>query len=170
MAYAAGGDVGSTQTKAVVVDEDRNIVGRALVDTGAQAYMPIVGDEVFSGGGFDVIFDCVGTATSIPQSLRYASPRAEVILLGCAAEIKKLDLTLIWARELNVKGFVGYGAESWDSRTLHTFDVTLERMVADGEQLKGMVTHVFPLAQYKDALRAAYNHRTSKAVKVALQP
>jgi predicted CoA-substrate-specific enzyme activase len=35
MAYAAGVDVGSTQTKAVIVDEDRNIVGRSLLDTGA---------------------------------------------------------------------------------------------------------------------------------------
>lgn len=35
MAYAAGVDVGSTQTKAVVVDEGRRIVGRALIDTGA---------------------------------------------------------------------------------------------------------------------------------------
>ncbi len=35
MAYAAGVDVGSTQTKAVIIDEDRQIVGRALIDTGA---------------------------------------------------------------------------------------------------------------------------------------
>jgi predicted CoA-substrate-specific enzyme activase len=35
MAYAAGVDVGSTQTKAVLVDEDRRIVGRALTETGA---------------------------------------------------------------------------------------------------------------------------------------
>jgi predicted CoA-substrate-specific enzyme activase len=35
MAYAAGVDVGSTQTKAVVIDEARRIVARALVDTGA---------------------------------------------------------------------------------------------------------------------------------------
>ncbi len=35
MAFAAGVDVGSTQTKAVVVDEHRKIVGRALLDTGA---------------------------------------------------------------------------------------------------------------------------------------
>ena len=35
MAYAAGVDVGSTQTKAVVIDESRHIVGRALRDTGA---------------------------------------------------------------------------------------------------------------------------------------
>ena len=35
MAYAAGVDVGSTQTKAVVINEEGVIVGRALVDTGA---------------------------------------------------------------------------------------------------------------------------------------
>ncbi len=35
MAYAAGVDVGSTQTKAVVINEKREIVGRSLMDTGA---------------------------------------------------------------------------------------------------------------------------------------
>ncbi|HVO34876.1 MAG TPA: acyl-CoA dehydratase activase [Gemmatimonadales bacterium] len=35
MAYAAGVDVGSTQTKAVIVDERRTIVARALTMTGA---------------------------------------------------------------------------------------------------------------------------------------
>ena len=35
MAYAAGVDVGSTQTKAVVIDEAGTIVGRSLNDTGA---------------------------------------------------------------------------------------------------------------------------------------
>ncbi|UCH61164.1 MAG: 2-hydroxyglutaryl-CoA dehydratase [Anaerolineales bacterium] len=35
MAYAAGVDVGSTQTKAVIVDEHGRIISRALIDTGA---------------------------------------------------------------------------------------------------------------------------------------
>lgn len=35
MAYAVGVDVGSTQTKAVIINEEREIVGRSLVDTGA---------------------------------------------------------------------------------------------------------------------------------------
>jgi (R)-2-hydroxyacyl-CoA dehydratese activating ATPase len=35
MIYAAGVDVGSTQTKAVVLDEGRRIAGRALISTGA---------------------------------------------------------------------------------------------------------------------------------------
>lgn len=35
MSYSAGVDVGSTQTKAIVINEAREIVGRALIDTGA---------------------------------------------------------------------------------------------------------------------------------------
>ncbi len=35
MAFAAGVDVGSTQTKAVVIDDAERIVGRALISTGA---------------------------------------------------------------------------------------------------------------------------------------
>jgi predicted CoA-substrate-specific enzyme activase len=35
MAYAAGVDVGSTQTKAVIIDEGRAIISRSLTDTGA---------------------------------------------------------------------------------------------------------------------------------------
>jgi activator of 2-hydroxyglutaryl-CoA dehydratase len=35
MIYAGGVDVGSTQTKAVVIDADGGIVGRSLIDTGA---------------------------------------------------------------------------------------------------------------------------------------
>ena len=35
MRYAGGVDVGSTQTKAILIDEDRGIVGRALIMTGA---------------------------------------------------------------------------------------------------------------------------------------
>ena len=35
MKHAGGVDVGSTQTKAVIINENRKIVGRALIDTGA---------------------------------------------------------------------------------------------------------------------------------------
>ena len=39
MAYAAGVDVGSTQTKAIVIDEMKRVVGRALIDTGSNVIL-----------------------------------------------------------------------------------------------------------------------------------
>ncbi|MCZ6752695.1 MAG: hypothetical protein O7E51_12825, partial [Acidobacteria bacterium] len=35
MIYGAGVDVGSTQTKAIILSEDRKIVARSLINTGA---------------------------------------------------------------------------------------------------------------------------------------
>jgi len=142
----------------------------ALVQTGAMAYQPLVGQEVYSGGGFNRIFDCVGNATSIGQALRYAAPRAAVVLLGCAAEVHRLDLSLLWARELDVRGFVCYGMERWRGRTQHTMEIVHDLILESGAPLDQLVTHVFPLKEFRHALSAASNHRRSGAVKVVLTP
>lgn len=143
---------------------------QALVDTGAMAYMPIVGDEVYAGGGFALIFDCVGSGETVKQSLRYASPRGRIVMLGCAAEISKLDLTFTWARELNVKGYVGYGMEEWRGERAHTFQITHDLLLDTGTVVDSMVTHVFPLEQYQNALSAAANRRKTGSIKVLLDP
>ncbi len=143
---------------------------QALVDTGAHAYMPVVGPEVYSGGGFPVIFDCVGSRSSLAQSFGFGAARGRIVVLGCAGQLRKLDLTFLWAKELQVQGYVGYGVEGGRGQGRHTFDITLERMRDDPGALAEIVTHIFPLAQYREALVAALDHRRSGAVKVALQP
>lgn len=143
---------------------------QALVERGAQAYMPIIGDEVYSGGGFPLIFDCVGSAETVKQALRYAAPRGKIVMLGCAAEIKKLDLTFVWAREIRIQGYVCYGDEEWRGARRHTFEVTHDLLLETGAPLERLVTHVYPLAQYRDALSAAHNRRRSGSIKILLDP
>jgi len=55
MAYAAGVDVGSTQTKAVIVDEEGTIVARSLTDTGANVIRAAESafEEALNAGGLD---------------------------------------------------------------------------------------------------------------------
>lgn len=147
-------------------DEARQV----LVDTGAMAYQPLAGPEVYSGGGFPVIYDCVGSRSSLEQSMLYATPRGRIVVLGCSAQIRKLDLTFLWARELEVKGFLGYGRETWDGRSLHTFEITRELLLRKPLPVERFVTHVFPLEEYRDAVKAAGNRRRSGAMKVVLKP
>jgi predicted CoA-substrate-specific enzyme activase len=47
MAYAGGVDVGSTQTKAIIVNDSGEIVGRALIDTGANVV--VAAQNAFAG-------------------------------------------------------------------------------------------------------------------------
>jgi threonine dehydrogenase-like Zn-dependent dehydrogenase len=71
---------------------------------------------------------------------------------------------------LDVKGFVGYGRERWRDGYAHTFQITHDLLVETGAPLSEMVTHVFPLGQYKDALSAAANRRKTGSIKVLLDP
>ena len=91
-------------------------------------------------------------------------------MLGCAAEIPKLDLTFVWAKELEIKGYVCYGEEEWEGQKRHTFAITHDLLLETGAPVERMVTHVFPLEQYRDALSAAANRRRSGSVKVLLDP
>jgi threonine dehydrogenase-like Zn-dependent dehydrogenase len=142
----------------------------ALIATGAMAYQPILGDEVFSGGGFPVIFDCVGNAGSLKQALRWTAPRGTLVMLGCAAELPRLDLTFLWARELKVCGFVGHAWEMWQGERRHSFEITHELLRHHGREVGRLVTHTFPLAEYREAFDVASNHRKSGAMKVVLTP
>jgi threonine dehydrogenase-like Zn-dependent dehydrogenase len=134
------------------------------------AYQPLMGPEVYAGGGFPLIFDCVGSEGSLSQALRFGAPRGRVVLLGCAGELRKLDLTFVWARELELQGFLGYGEEAWRGEAMHTFRVTRQLLRETRTPVQAMVTHVFPLEQYRDALSAAANHGRSEAIKVVLEP
>ncbi len=69
-----------------------------------------------------------------------------------------------------MKGFVGYGLETWRGERVHTFEVTRTLLRERGGAVETMVTHAFPLDEYRDALRAAASHRRSEAVKVILKP
>lgn len=143
---------------------------QALVETGAQAYMPIVGDEVFAGGGFPLVFDCVGSGQTLTQAMRFASPRGRLVMLGCAAEIRKLDLTFVWAHELEIKGFVGYGIEEWRGGRAHTFEITRDLLVETMAPVDRMVTHIYPLGEYRQAVSTAANRRKTQSIKVLLDP
>ena len=50
----------------------------------------------------------------------------------CVAEFKKLDLTFVWARELRIRGAVGYGQETWRGERRHTFEIAHDPLARDG--------------------------------------
>jgi threonine dehydrogenase-like Zn-dependent dehydrogenase len=142
----------------------------AMIRTGATPHKPIIGDDVFGGGGFPLIFDCVGSRASVVQALGFATERGRIVVLGCAAQIPKLDLSFLWARELVVQGSVGYATEHWQGRTMHTFELTHEFMRSGDAPLSELVTHKIPLVEYRRGLRTAADHRRSGAIKVVLTP
>jgi len=112
----------------------------------------------------------VGSRQTIEQALRFTAPRGRIVMLGCAAEIRKLDLTFLWARELDVKGYVCYGTEEWRGERRHTFQITHDMLLETGAPVQEMVTHVYPLGQYQQALSTAASRSKTGSIKVLLDP
>ena len=145
-------------------------IGAAARAAGARAFRPLIGREVYRGG-FDLVYDCVGTRRSLDDALRVAREGGTVVLLGGAGEIPRLDWTFVWMRELEIVGSVGYGLERAGERRVHTFDLVLEALAEHPElPVERMITHRFPLRRYREALRAALDRRSSGAVKILFTP
>jgi L-iditol 2-dehydrogenase len=138
----------------------------AMQQTGAKRYKPIKGKPVYAGG-FDWIFDAVGSAKSVDDSLRVAGPRGQVVLVGCAGELSHLDLSFVWARELQITGCYVYGKEAaYDGA--HTFDVSMRLLTEHPDfPLSDLVTHTVPLAKWREAMKLSLQRGHHGAIKVA---
>jgi threonine dehydrogenase-like Zn-dependent dehydrogenase len=151
----------------VVLDRNGHGPQQAAVEvTGARAHRPIVGDDVLTGG-FDLVFDGVGSRASVDAGLRVVAPRGRLVLLGTAGDLEHLDLTLAWARELRVIGSYVYGREASLPGAPHTFDYLLERLAEPGAPpVAELVTHRFGLDQWRQAMAVATGRARHASVKV----
>ena len=151
----------------VVVDSHGDGAQRAALElAGAREHRALVGGSTLTGG-FELVYDCVGTAASLDAAQRVTAPRGHLALIGSVTIVKGLDLTLAWARELRITGNYVYGREGSVPGQPHTIDHLLGLLSADGApDLAGLVTHRFTLDAWRAALRAAMGRGRSAAVKV----
>jgi threonine dehydrogenase-like Zn-dependent dehydrogenase len=88
-------------------------------------------------------------------------------MVGCAAELSRIDFSFVWARELEISGSYVYGSEKTVEQSPHTFEIALQLLNEHPDHpLPKMVTHTFPLDAVKDAMAASLSHGSSQAVKV----
>lgn len=133
---------------------------------GARRYKPIKGGYSYAGG-FDWVFDCVGSKRSVDDSLRVAGPQGHLVMVGCAAEVSHIDLTFIWARELTITGCYVYGRESSLPGEPHSFEVAIDLLSTRPDfGLDEMVTHTIPLSDWKRGMQTVLDRKGSGAIKV----
>lgn len=132
--------------------------------TGARRYQGLLGNQVLVGG-FDVIYDCVGTARTIEDALRWTRAGGTVVVVGVDLNRLKLDLTPVWYSEVDLIGSMTSGAEVWQGERISTFELTA-RWFAEGRlTAEGLITHRFPLANYCAAIATATN-KSNRPIKV----
>ncbi|MEA3459358.1 MAG: alcohol dehydrogenase catalytic domain-containing protein [Chloroflexota bacterium] len=136
-------------------------LARAL---GATLHKPIMGKQVVIGGA-DLVFDCVGSGSSIDDALRFTRSGGRMVLIGAAALPKGIDWTFIWLNEIEIKGSYTYGIELYQGKRMHTFEVALDLMAKGKVDLTPLVTRKFKLKDYRQALATVANKGRSGAIK-----
>ena len=150
--------------KAGAAIADRDLLKAAEDMTGAARYKGEFGNQTILGG-FDFVYDCVGSDATIQQSLRLARSGGTVVLVGVNLKPVKVDLTPIWHEEVDLIGEIAHGMESWQGQRLTTFDLTA-KLIGEGKiDTSGFITHRFPLDRWREAVQTAVD-KQSGAIKV----
>lgn len=155
--------------KTLTPPRDADVLEVLARETGSALLQPVLG-RPFLASGYEAVFDCVGMPETLDDALRCTRPRGTVIMAGCQGLVPKIDLTFVWSRELTLVGTVGYGFVPMLDARRRTFDLTIELIGEDEERLKPLVTHVFPIDRYGEAIDACLDRKTSKSVKVLIAP
>jgi threonine dehydrogenase-like Zn-dependent dehydrogenase len=136
--------------------------------TGARLYEGPFGLRILIGG-FDLVYDCVGKPFSLENALRWTRAGGAVVLVGVTLARMKLDLTPVWYREVDLLGTMAHGRETLpgSGEQLSTFELTARWLLEGKLQTEGMLTHRFPLAEYRRAIQTAVDKRGMQSVKVA---
>jgi threonine dehydrogenase-like Zn-dependent dehydrogenase len=133
--------------------------------TGAKLYTAMLNKGTLLGG-FDVIYDCVGSSTTVEDSLRWARAEGAVVLVGIDFRRLRVDLNPIWHQQVDLVGSVGHGTDEWQGRRQRTFDWVIELMRAGKLGAEGLITHRFRFEQYRQAVAIATSKASSGAIKV----
>lgn len=116
-------------------------------------------------GGMDVVYDCVGTRVTITDALRWARAGGAVVLVGITLGNLQVDLNPVWNQEVDLIGSGFFGMEKIQGRRAHTYELVIEMLLAGKMTPAGMITHRFPLGDYKQAVATA-SHHSNGAIKV----
>lgn len=119
-------------------------------------------------GGFDLAFDCMGTARTLQNSLRWPRASGAVVLVGIKLHPHTLDLSPIWHQEVDLVGVHAHGVERWHGERRHTYAVVIDLLQQGHLAVEGYITHRFPLRRWKSAIKTAANKETG-AIKVVFK-
>ncbi|MCP4374832.1 MAG: alcohol dehydrogenase catalytic domain-containing protein [bacterium] len=117
-------------------------------------------------GGYDIVFDCVGSAGAVTESLKWTRAGGQVLFVA-TGHGGAIDLTPIWFTELQIKGIYGRGVEKLDGKTATTYELVHDLMLSGKLNVEKMLTHKFSLDDYRDAFTAAVGKSAHGAIKVA---
>jgi len=122
-------------------------------------------------GGFDVIYDCVGNAHTLNDSMRWVKAGGKVVMVGAHLQpMPNVDLVTIWYHQVELVGVVAHGHEHFNGEEKHTYDWVVEFLKRGLYKTDGFITHRFPFSDFKQAIRLTAGSKSKpRAIKVIFE-
>jgi 2-desacetyl-2-hydroxyethyl bacteriochlorophyllide A dehydrogenase len=136
--------------------------------TGAKLFTGSFNNKMLLGG-FEVIYDTIGSKQTVHDSLRWARAAGTVVLVGLSLHTMQLDLTPVWYQEIDLIGTLAHGMEIWPIGTLEqrsTFSIAAEMIENEQIHPEKLITHRFALTDYRSAFSTVTSKSRSRSIKV----
>jgi len=142
---------------------------RALADAGgARLLKPIIGKPP-GVGGFDRTFVCIDGKRGMDDAMRVTRAGGTIVLLGNSSTMNGLDWTPLWLKELTVRGSLCYGSPGHDGASGGAFETAAMLISSGAAPIAELLTHTYPLGEYRSALETASNKGRGESIKVAFK-
>ena len=145
----------------VVIGAGRSMRVDLARELGVELYETELGPPT-SLGGADVTFDCIASARTLDDAMRFTRARGAVIVVGMPGVPDGVDWTAMWHKELDVRG--SYTSDE------PTFERAVGIAARIDDSLAPLVGARFPLAEWPAALRTALHSGDSGVMKTAFVP
>jgi threonine dehydrogenase-like Zn-dependent dehydrogenase len=130
-------------------------------------------------GGFDVVYDTLGTEASLRQALLWVREGGTVVMASRYQGWMQLDSTQIWSREVSLLGVMAHGVERWPGGAeiaaaiiaggrVSTFTLAAQMVREKLLTPERLVTHRFPLREARTAIGAMRDRVEHKAIQALL--
>jgi threonine dehydrogenase-like Zn-dependent dehydrogenase len=144
------------------IEELATIAGTGLIGSGNDAMLV---------GGFPYVVEAVGTPQSVTQALRFVEGRGTVLLLGIPGVVN-VDLTPVWMKEIAFVGALIHAPDPGPhgGAIAHSIDRAIKLVAKASFPGDALVTHEFPLADFRHGVETALERAANGVIKVVLRP
>jgi threonine dehydrogenase-like Zn-dependent dehydrogenase len=117
-------------------------------------------------GGIDVVYDTIGTARTSEVGVRLLSQRGTLVKSGVHAP-ERFEWSPLYFKEISWVGSNAFGVEAVGGVRKHAIAHYLDMAKDRRVDLDGMLTHTYPLDEWRSAFTALATQDVSGAIKVA---
>ncbi|MBW1691943.1 MAG: zinc-binding dehydrogenase [Deltaproteobacteria bacterium] len=115
--------------------------------------------DISNEAGADLVFECVGVASSVSECMRLVRRYGYFIQVGSSAKLMEVDFAQIMYKELTVMGSFGRERIDWERSV---------RLLETGKvKTKPLISHILPLSAWHEAFML---FEEGKGVKILLCP